>query len=254
MGITIKSSREIEIMRRSGAILAEVEGRLLNAVQPGISTDDLDRLAQRLIEEHGAKPSFLGHQGFPKSICTSVDHEVVHGIPNNVPLQRGQIVSIDVGVCLEGYHTDSAFTVGVGPVSDEIEDLMEVTNAALLEGIEVARAGNRVGDISAAIQALADELNYGIVRDLTGHGVGRQLWEDPTIPNYGEAGTGPLLRAGMTIAIEPMLTLGDPATFVYSDGWTIATIDGSPAAHSEHTLLITDGDPEILTNRGVTVV
>jgi methionyl aminopeptidase len=254
MAITIKSSREIEIMRRSGAILAEVEGRLLNAVQPGISTEDLDRMARELIEKHGAKPSFLGHQGFPKSICASVDSEVVHGIPNKVPLERGQIVSIDVGVLLDGYHTDSAFTVGVGPVSDEVEDLMEVTNAALLEGIQVARAGNRVGDISAAIQVFVEELNYGIVRDLTGHGVGRHLWEDPTIPNYGEAGTGPLLRAGMTIAIEPMITLGDPETYVYPDGWTIATVDGAPAAHSEHTLLITDGDPEILTKPGAAVV
>jgi methionyl aminopeptidase len=254
MAITIKSSREIEIMRRSGAILAEVEGRLLNAVQPGVSTHDLDRMARKLIEEHGAKPSFLGHQGFPNSICASVDNEVVHGIPNKVPLQPGQIVSIDVGVLLDGYHTDSAFTVGVGPVSDELVGLMEGTNAALLEGIQVARAGNRVGDVSAAIQAIAEELNYGIVRDLTGHGVGRQLWEDPTIPNYGDAGTGPLLRPGMTIAIEPMLTLGDAETYVYPDGWTIATVDGAPAAHSEHTLLITDGDPEILTKPEASVV
>lgn len=254
MAINIKSSREIEIMRRSGAILSEVEGKLLAAIQPGISTDDLDRMARKLIEERGAKPSFLGHEGFPNSICASVDSEVVHGIPNKVPLHPGQIVSIDVGVLLDGYHTDSAFTVGVGSVSDEIENLMKVTYAALLEGIQVAQAGNRVGDISAAIQAFVERLNFGIVRDLTGHGVGRQLWEDPTIPNYGEAGTGPLLRAGMTIAIEPMITLGDPETYVYPDGWTIATVDGSPAAHSEHTLLITDGDPEILTRSGVTVV
>jgi len=254
MAITIKSAREIEIMRRSGAILAEVHALLRNAVRPGISTDELDQMAHELITSLGAKPSFLGHQGFPKSVCTSVDSEVVHGIPNGERLAKGQIVSIDVGVLLDGYHTDAAFTLAVGEVEFEVGELIRATEDAFEIGCVKAIAGNRVGDISAAIQLHADELGYGIVRDLTGHGVGGQLWEDPQIPNYGEAGTGPLLRRGMTIAIEPMLTLGDPETFIYPDGWTIATVDGAPAAHYEHTLLITDGDPEILTKPGATVV
>ncbi|HVX30719.1 MAG TPA: type I methionyl aminopeptidase [Nitrolancea sp.] len=254
MAITIKSSREINIMRRSGAILGEVHELLANAVRPGISTDDLDQLAHDLITERGAKPSFLGHEGFPKSICTSVDSEVVHGIPNQERLLPGQIVSVDVGVFLEGYHTDGAFTLPVGEIDDDVRALIRVTREALEVGCERAVAGNRVGDISAAIQSHAESHGYGIVRELTGHGVGRQLWEDPQIPNYGDAGTGPLLRPGMTIAIEPMLTLGDPETFVYPDGWTIATVDGSYAAHWEHTLLITKGDPEILTRSRVNVV
>ena len=254
MAITIKSSREIEIMRRSGAILAEVHALLANAVRPGISTDELDRLAHDQIVAQGATPSFLGHQGFPKSICTSVDSEVVHGIPSRERLADGQIVSIDVGVFLEGYHTDGAFTLVVGVVADEVRDLIRVTEEAFEVGGAKAIAGNRVGDISAAIQAHAEIFGYGIVRDLTGHGVGRQLWEDPQIPNYGSAGTGPLLRAGMTIAIEPMLTLGGEETFVDPDGWTIATVDGSYAAHYEHTLLITNGEPEILTRTRTTVV
>ncbi len=254
MAITIKSSREIEIMRRSGAILAEVHALLASAVRPGIITDDLDQLAHDLITERGAKPSFLGHQGFPKSICTSVDSEVVHGIPNGQHLLPGQIASIDVGVLLDGYHTDGAFTLAVGEIDDDVRALIEVTERAFDAGREKAVAGNRVGDISAAIQAQAESAGYGIVRDLTGHGVGRQLWEDPQVPNYGVAGTGPVLRAGMTIAIEPMLTLGGEETYVYPDGWTIATVDESLAAHYEHTLLITNGDPEILTKPGLIVV
>jgi methionyl aminopeptidase len=247
MAITLKSSREIDIMRRAGAIVAEVLDLMRATVHPGVSLEELDRLARELIESRGGKPSFLGHQGFPASICTSVDEEVVHGIPSPDVLERGEIVSIDVGVLLDGYHADSALTLPVGQISVEAAKLIEVTEASFYRGIEHARSGQRIGDISAAIQGVAELNGYGIVRELTGHGVGRSLWEDPQIPNYGHAGTGPLLRPGMTIAVEPMFTVGDPATMVLEDGWTVVTLDGGLAAHYEHTVLITSGEPELLT-------
>jgi methionyl aminopeptidase len=247
MAITLKSSREIDIMRRAGAIVAEVLDLMRATVHPGVSLEELDRLARELIESRGGKPSFLGHQGFPASICTSVDEEVVHGIPSPDVLERGEIVSIDVGVLLDGYHADSALTLPVGQISVEAARLIEVTEASFYRGIEHARSGQRIGDISAAIQGVAELNGYGIVRELTGHGVGRSLWEDPQIPNYGHAGTGPLLRPGMTIAVEPMFTVGDPATMVLEDGWTVVTLDGGLAAHYEHTVLITSGEPELLT-------
>jgi methionyl aminopeptidase len=247
MAITLKSSREIDIMRRAGAIVAEVLDLMRATVHPGVSLEELDRLARELIESRGGKPSFLGHQGFPASICTSVDEEVVHGIPSPDVLERGEIVSIDVGVLLDGYHADSALTLPVGQISEAAARLIEVTEASFYRGIEHARSGQRIGDISAAIQGVAELNGYGIVRELTGHGVGRSLWEDPQIPNYGHAGTGPLLRPGMTIAVEPMFTVGDPATMVLEDGWTVVTLDGGLAAHYEHTMLITSGEPELLT-------
>jgi methionyl aminopeptidase len=247
MAITLKSSREVNIMRRAGAIVAEVLDLMRATVHPGVSLEELDRLARELIESRGGKPSFLGHQGFPASICTSVDEEVVHGIPSPDVLERGEIVSIDVGVLLDGYHADSALTLPVGQISVEAAKLIEVTEASFYRGIEHARSGQRIGDISAAIQGVAELNGYGIVRELTGHGVGRSLWEDPQIPNYGHAGTGPLLRPGMTIAVEPMFTVGDPATMVLEDGWTVVTLDGGLAAHYEHTVLITSGEPELLT-------
>jgi methionyl aminopeptidase len=247
MAITLKSSREIDIMRRAGAIVAEVLDLMRATVHPGVSLEELDRLARELIESRGGKPSFLGHQGFPASICTSVDEEVVHGIPSPDVLERGEIVSIDVGVLLDGYHADSALTLPVGQISEAAARLIEVTEASFYRGIEHARSGQRIGDISAAIQGVAELNGYGIVRELTGHGVGRSLWEDPQIPNYGHAGTGPLLRPGMTIAVEPMFTVGDPATMVLEDGWTVVTLDGGLAAHYEHTVLITSGEPELLT-------
>jgi methionyl aminopeptidase len=254
MAITLKSSREISVMRRAGAVVAEVHDLMRATVRPGISLEELDRLARELIESRGGRPSFLGHQGFPASICTSVDEEVVHGIPSPDVLVSGQIVSIDVGVLLDGYHVDSALTLPVGTVSEDAASLIEVTEAAFFRGIEEARAGQRIGDISAAIQEVAERNGFGIVRELTGHGIGRSLWEDPQIPNYGRAGTGPLLRPGMTIAVEPMLTIGDPSTIQLEDGWTIVTQDGGLAAHYEHTLLITGGNPELLTQRGKNVV
>ncbi|HEX3723883.1 MAG TPA: type I methionyl aminopeptidase [Nitrolancea sp.] len=254
MPISLKSSREINNIRRSGAIVAEVLDRLRVAAQPGVSLEELDRIANELIESHGAKPSFLGHQGFPASICASVNDEVVHGIPSPRQLEPGDIVSIDVGVLLDGYHADAALTLPIEPISPEAARLIEVTEAAFFRGLEEARAGRRIGDISAAIQEVAQLHDLGIVRELTGHGIGRSLWEDPQIPNYGHAGSGTLLRSGMTIAVEPMLTIGDPSIVQLEDGWTVVTRDGGAAAHFEHTILITTGEPELLTKSGEHVI
>ena len=254
MAITLKSSRELDIMRRAGAIVAEVLDMMRAEVQPGVSLKELDRLARELIESRGGKPSFLGHQGFPASICASVDEEVVHGIPGPDVLERGEILSIDVGVLLDGYHADSALTLPVGQISEAANRLIDITEASFYRGIAHARSGERIGDISAAIQDVAERNGLGIVRELTGHGIGRSLWEDPQIPNYGHTGTGPLLRPGMTIAVEPMFTLGDPGTMVLEDGWTVVTLDGGLAAHYEHTVLITSGEPELLTRSRVSVV
>ena len=247
MAITLKSSREIEIMRRAGAIVAEVLTAMREQVRPGVTTAELDRVAREIVESHGARPSFLGHQGFPASICASVNDEVVHGIPGDRILEDGDIFSIDIGAYLDGYHADSALTLPVGGITDEAHLLIDVTERAFVVGAAQAREGQRVGDISVAVQAVADEAGYGIVRELTGHGIGRSLWEDPSIPNYGRVGTGPLLRKGMTIAIEPMLTIGDPAIRFLDDGWTVVTVHGGLSAHYEHTVLITDGEPELLT-------
>ena len=247
MAITLKSAREIEIMRRAGRIVAEVLDLMRGEVRPGITTADLDRMARDVIESHGAKPSFLGHQGFPASICASVNEEVVHGIPGPRVLREGDLFSIDIGAYLDGYHADSALTLAVGTVSEEASNLVAVTERAFARGAEQARAGNRVGDISAAVQQVAEEAGYGIVRELTGHGIGRSLWEDPSIPNYGRPGTGAVLRPGMTIAIEPMFTIGDPAVRILDDGWTVVTEQGGLSAHFEHTVLITGGDPELMT-------
>ncbi len=247
MAITLKSNREIAIMRRAGAIVADVLAEMRERVRPGVTTEELDRIAREIIESCGATPSFLGHQGFPASICASVNDEVVHGIPGPRVLNEGDLFSIDIGAYLEGYHADSALTLPVGVVSEEARALIDVTERAFVAGAEQARAGNRVGDISSAVQQVAEEAGYGIVRELTGHGVGRSLWEDPSIPNFGRAGSGALLRPGMTIAVEPMLTIGDPAIRFLDDGWTVVTEQGVLSAHYEHTMLVTDQDPELLT-------
>ncbi len=250
MAITLKSTREIEIMRRAGKIVAEVLDLMKREVRPGVTTAELDRISRELIESHGASPSFLGHQGFTASICASVNEEVVHGIPGPRVLVEGDIFSIDVGAYLEGYHADSALTLPVGEISDEARRLIEVTELGFARGVEMARAGNRIGDISSAVQQVAETNGYGIVRELTGHGVGRSLWEDPSIPNFGRAGTGAILRPGMTIAIEPMFTTGDAGVRFLGDGWTVVTEDGGLSSHYEHTVLITPGEPELLTRLG----
>ena len=249
-GITIKSPQEMESMRRAGAVVGATLSALRAAVRPGLRTRDLDAIANREITKLGAKPAFKGYRGFPASICTSINAEIVHGIPGDRVIKEGDLVKLDVGAVVEGFIGDAAITLAVGAISDEAKDLIEVTRLSLEEGIKAARQGARVGDIGAAVQNFAEGRGYGVVREYVGHGVGRFLHEDPQIPNYGPPGKGPLLRRGMTIAIEPMVNLGGWRTRLLDDQWTVVTADGSLSAHFEHTIAITDGDPEILTAEG----
>lgn len=234
-------------MRKAGRVVAVTLAALAREVRPGITTLDLDRLAESTIRAQGATPSFKGYRGFPASVCVSVNEEVVHGIPGRRILHEGQIVSLDVGAIFEGMQGDAALTVAVGQVSTRMQTLMRVTQAALAAGIQQARAGNRLGDVSAAIQAVAEGAGFSVVREYGGHGVGRSMHEDPHIPNWGQAGSGLLLRAGMTLALEPMVNAGKYQVRVKSDNWTVVTVDGQPSAHFEHTVAITEGEPEILT-------
>jgi len=245
--IVIKSSQEIALMRRAGRIVAEVLALLAERIRPGITTAELDALAHRFIVGHDATPSFKGYRGFPASLCVSINEEVVHGIPGQRVLREGDIVSLDVGAIYHGYHGDAAITVGVGKIGEEAQRLLEVTKGALAAGIAAARAGNRVGDISWAIQNYVESRGYGVVREYTGHGIGSQMHEDPQIPNFGQPRRGPLLRPGMTFALEPMVTIGDGRTRVLSDNWTVVTLDGQLSAHFEHTIAVTEDEPEILT-------
>ena len=245
--ITIKSPREIELLRVAGSIVYQTHQYLKPYIKEGITTKELDKLAEDFIRSKDATPSFKGYEGFPATLCTSINDEVVHGIPSNRKLKNGDIISIDIGACYKGYHGDSAWTYEVGNVSEEDKYLMEHTEKSLYEGIKQARAGNRIGDIANAIESYANKYDLGIVRELVGHGVGTSIHEDPNVPNYGEKGTGPLLKPGMVIAIEPMLTYGDEYIYMEDNNWTIRTDDESKAAHFEHTVLITDDEPEILT-------
>jgi methionyl aminopeptidase len=247
MAIVIKSAGEVAVMRKAGRVVAVTLAALAREVRPGITTLDLDRLAESTIRAQGATPSFKGYRGFPASVCVSVNEEVVHGIPGRRILHEGQIVSLDVGAIFEGMQGDAALTVAVGQVSTRMQTLMRVTQAALAAGIQQARAGNRLGDVSAAIQAVAEGAGFSVVREYGGHGVGRSMHEDPHIPNWGQAGSGLLLRAGMTLALEPMVNAGKYQVRVKSDNWTVVTVDGQPSAHFEHTVAITEGEPEILT-------
>ena len=246
-GITIKSEKEMEAMRRAGAIVAAAHAALRQALRPGIKTQDLDAVANREIRKHGAVPTFKGYRGFPGCLCTSVNEEIVHGIPGNRVIQEGDLVKMDVGATIDGFIGDAAITVGAGKITPEAEDLIEVTRLSLEEGIKAARDGARVGDIGAAVQTFVESRGYGIVREYVGHGVGRFLHEDPQIPNYGTQGKGVLLRKGMCIAIEPMVNIGDWHTKVLDDDWTVVTADGKLSAHFEHTIAIRDGDAEVLT-------
>ncbi len=246
-GITIKSSLELEAMRRAGAIVAAVLDLMRRTVEPGMTTKDLDNIAYKEIVRHGGKPTFKGYRGFPASICTSVNEEIVHGIPGKRVLKEGDIIKLDVGATLDGLIGDAAISLPVGQVSPEAIALMETTCQSLEVGINAAQPGNRIGDIGAAIQGCGEDRGYGVVREFVGHGVGRFLHEDPQVPNYGQFGLGPLLRPGMCIAIEPMLNLGDWHTRVLEDQWTVVTADGKLSAHFEHTIAITDHGPEILT-------
>ncbi len=246
--IILKSNKEIELMREPRKIVAETHEILKAAITPGISTLELDKIAEDNIRKYNAIPSFKGYGGFPGSICASVNEAVVHGIPNNkYLLNEGDIVSLDIGAYYKGYHGDSARTHGVGVISEEDRNLIEVTQESFYEGIKFAREGYRLSDISHAIQAHVEKHGYSVVRDLVGHGIGVDLHEDPQIPNYGKPGKGPRLEAGMVLAIEPMVNMGKYGVKTLADDWTIVTLDGKKSAHYEHTIAITKEEPIILT-------
>nr|WP_092073846.1 type I methionyl aminopeptidase [Dendrosporobacter quercicolus]NSL47888.1 type I methionyl aminopeptidase [Dendrosporobacter quercicolus DSM 1736]SDM68562.1 methionine aminopeptidase, type I [Dendrosporobacter quercicolus] len=247
--IILKSDRELAYMRDAGKIVAETLTEVEKAAKPGVSTLELDRIAEEYIKGRGAIPTFKGYNGFPGNICASINEQVVHGIPGLKKLKNGDNVSIDIGAVINGYNGDAAVTVAVGDVDASVQKLLEVTEQSLYKGIEKAMAGNRLGDISHAVQAHAEAYGYGVVRDYVGHGIGRKMHEDPQVPNYGQPGRGPRLKSGMTLAIEPMINLGTHEVKTLDDGWTVVTKDGKPSAHFEHTIAITDDKPEILTKR-----
>lgn len=250
MAVSIKSAREIELMREAGKILARVHEELEKAIKPGISTMDIDRLGERLIRSYGCIPSFKNYNGYPASICVSVNDEVVHGIPNKHRILReGDIVSLDAGVIHHGYHSDAARTHAVGIISLEAQKLMDITKQSFFEGIKYAKAGNHLNDVSAAIQNYAESFGYGVVRDLVGHGIGEHLHEEPEVPNFSQKRKGIKLVPGMTLAVEPMINAGRADVVWLDDDWTVVTDDGSLSAHYENTILITEGDPEILSIR-----
>ena len=245
--ISLKSPREIECMRRAGRLTAQARALAGSLVRPGVTTHEIDTAVRKFIESHGAKPSFLGYGGFKGSACISVNEEVIHGIPGPRKLKEGDIVSVDVGAYLDGFHGDCAATFPCGEVSPEAMELIRVTEQSFWEGIKLARAGNRVFDISHAVQQYVESHGCSVVRDFVGHGVGAKLHEAPEVPNFGPAGHGPRLQPGMTIAVEPMVCAGDWRVKVLKDGWTTVSADGSLTAHYENTILITDGEPEVLT-------
>ena len=248
MAVSIKSKREIELMRESCRLLAIVHKAMEEAIKPGISTLDIDRLGEKMIRDLGCIPNFKNYHGYPASICVSVNDEVVHGIPSKHRiLQEGDIVSLDAGLIYKGYHSDAARTHYVGKVAPEVQKLVEETRNSFFEGIKMARAGNHLYDISNAIDAYISQFGYGIVRDLVGHGIGTELHEDPQIPNFRQKRRGLKLQPGMTLAIEPMINMGRADVEWLSDDWTVVAEDGLPSAHYENTILITEGEPEILT-------
>jgi methionyl aminopeptidase len=251
-----KSVAELDIMQQAGGIVADTHSLLAESIRPGATTAELDRIADEYIRSRGGVPTFLGYPGpypYPASICASLNEVVVHGIPNDEPLEEGDVLSVDVGVTYQGFVGDSAYTYRVGEVDSEAERLLEVGQAALWAGIEKARVGAHLTDISHAVQTATEEAGFSVVRSLVGHGVGRNMHEDPQIPNFGEPGRGPVLAPGMTLAIEPMITVGTHEVVVREDRWTIASADDSLAAHFEHTVAVTDGEPRILTAAPVRV-
>jgi methionyl aminopeptidase len=245
--ITVKSADELKLMREAGKLLGETLLDLADACRPGVSTGEIDARADRLIRKHGAVPGFKGYNGFPKSLCISINEEVVHGIPGKRVIKEGDIVSLDCGLVYKGMWADSGLTVMVGKVSPEARELVSATKAALEKGIEQARPGNRVGDISAAVQKEVERAGFSVVRNFVGHGIGRNMHEEPQVPNFGVAGTGPLLRPGYALAIEPMVNAGTHEVEMLPDRWTIITADGKLSAYFEHTVLITDGGPIVAT-------
>ena len=248
--IILKSLQEIEKIRQACLVVADVLDNIRDQVQPGVSTQALDEFAERRILAAGAKPAFKGYRGYPKTLCTSVNHEVIHGIPSkDVVLKQGDIVSIDVGAIVEGFYGDGAITLPVGIISPEAERLIKVTEESLYRGIEQAKAGNRLYDISHAVQHHVEAHGYSVVREFVGHGIGRSLHEDPQIPNFGPQGQGPRLKPGMVLAVEPMVNRGTSATVVKEDGWTAVTADSSLSAHFEHTIAVMQDGPWVLTKR-----
>ena len=245
--ITIKSKREIELLKIAGNIVYKTHKYLQPYIKEGIKTIELDKLAEVFIWSQNATPSFKGYEGFPSTLCVSVNSEIVHGFPSDYVLKNGDIVSIDIGACYKGYHGDSAWTYKVGQVDEKTEFLLEHTEKSLFIGLEQIKPGNRVGDIGYAIQKYAEEHNLGVVRELCGHGVGTSVHEDPEVPNFGIPNTGARLKEGMVIAVEPMLTFGSPRMFIHDKDWTIDTKDGRPSAHFEHTVVVTADGYEILT-------
>jgi len=245
--IQLKTREEIEIMRRAGQVVArtlEMVGRYIKA---GVTTAELDRLIEDFIRSQGAVPGFKGYQGFPASACISIDDEVVHGIPGKRVVKEGEIVSVDVGSIVDGYYGDSAFTYAIGEVSRQKSRLMEITQKSLQAGIDKAKKGNKLGEVSAAVQKVAESEGYGVVRELVGHGIGRRMHEEPQVPNFGSENDGPVLEAGMVLAIEPMINMGTPRVKTLPDGWTVVTADGQPSAHFEHTVAIGENETRILT-------
>ncbi|MDQ2873215.1 MAG: type I methionyl aminopeptidase [Candidatus Eremiobacteraeota bacterium] len=249
--VTIKSAREIETMRRSGKITGKVLGELMRSAKPGMTTRQLDAMAERGIRDLGGVPTFKGYHGFVASICASVNDEVVHGIPGDRVLSEGDLLSIDIGTTFEGYVSDSAVTIPIGSITPSAQRLLDVTQECLMLGIAQMRRGKRLGDIGAAVQSHAEAGGYGVVRELVGHGVGTAMHEEPQVPNYGRAGSGMELRTGLVLAIEPMITEGTHRVETKKDGWTVVTADGKLAAHFEHTIAITDDGPKILTLRDI---
>ena len=249
--IEIKSAREIEIMRRSGKITSKTLAMLIAEAKAGLTTRQLDKLAEKSIRSMGGVPTFMGYHGYPASICTSVNDEVVHGIPNDRPLKEGDLLSIDIGTTFEGYVSDSAVTVAIGEIGEEARRLLQVTQECLMLGIAQMQAGNHLGDIGHAVQSHAESHGYGVVRELVGHGIGKRMHEEPQVPNYGSAGRGIVLRPGLCLAVEPMINAGTAAVKTLGDGWTVVTADGKLSAHFEHTIAVTDDGPKILTLRDV---
>lgn len=246
--IILKSKAEVEKMRRANQVVVEIMKALGTMVQPGVTTQDLDRVAEELIRNRGGTPAFKGYRGFPATLCTSINDEVVHGIPSGKRiLKEGDVVSVDCGVVLDGFYGDHAITFAVGSVAPRTQRLLEITQEALMKGIEKMVVGNRLGDVGAAVQAHVEAEGFGVVRDYVGHGIGRNLHEEPQVPNYGEPGSGLRLKAGMVLAIEPMINEGTAAVKLLSDDWTVVTADGKPSAHFEHSVAITENGPDILS-------
>ena len=245
--IILKTDEEIEFMREANRLVGMTLGELSHHIRPGVTTLQLDKIAEEFIRDHGAIPTFLGYGGFPNSICTSVNENVVHGIPNNKPLQAGDVISVDCGTKLRGFCGDSAYTFCVGEVDEKVKELLRVTKESLYKGIEQALEDKRIGDIGFTIQTYCEQKGFSVVRELVGHGIGRQMHEAPEVPNYGRRGIGPLIKNGMCIAIEPMINMGGKKVVFENDGWTVRTKDRKPSAHFEHTIAIRNGKADILS-------